>query len=242
MKSLTADEICGLHRAMGTGGTTAKSVRPYDLARPRKLPKSKALSLEEALSKAARSWEESLSAVCGCDASLEIGTPERATFGECVESACIPGAACLLDADGLNGAACIETPADLALRIVNRMAGGRAETRFEARQLTQVELSILGRFLSRFCEGLSEAWGGAIFRVADCRLQISGCRVRGGIPIRLWRASVSRAGLVTSIRRSGSFFARRCLTGCRTSRSDPEAPRTGRMVRSRRCWDQCRSS
>jgi flagellar motor switch protein FliM len=58
----------------------------------------------------------------------------------------------------MSKAAGIELPADLALGVVNRMAGGSGKRVPSARDLTRIEIGIARGFVGRLYEGLSIAW------------------------------------------------------------------------------------
>ena len=163
---LTTDEMKELSRAVrGRAGhhrMVAKPVSPYDLARPSRLPKSKTDALETILRATARSWTDETRQVFGDDTVVALASLERMTFRDFAGALSGTGLIVLADAGDMSKAAGIELPADLALGVVNRMAGGAGKNVPSARDLTRIEVGIARGFVGRLYEGLSAAWHRAL--------------------------------------------------------------------------------
>lgn len=237
-RSLTTDELVELAQAMKDREarpfplSVEKSVSSYDLARPSRLPKSKAGALESVLRDTTRAWADAMRSTIGDDASVSLDSIERMTFG-CYSDA-LSGAELIAvaEADGLGTGIAIELPAQMALSIVNRMSGGRGIAP-SARSLTAIEVNLMRRPIATLRDGLAVAWNGVApveFGPASiCRFASEAGWHRDqalAIAHLTCRASNSVFGLAVAIR-SGLLD---CLPDEMTRRDDNRPPLSPRNV------------
>lgn len=180
IQTLTIDEISELTKVFGSNvqglSKDTPRVEAYDFTRPDRLPKIKLRAAERPLSMLARVWAETASAALRMDVSAKIGSIEEAGFDAYEESLPQYCVIAVADTDHTGGCAYLDMDTDLALRIANRLAGGRGDILHERRKLTQIELFIVKRFMSRLCDDISTVLGQTMpvrFTLADIRQSIN---------------------------------------------------------------------
>ena len=161
--AVTTDEISELGRAFDSTGrranTGSRTVRPYDFTRPDKITKSKLQALEQTFADLGRKWAETMSVLLGSEVSAQVTSVERAASEAYAQTIPETSIVSVAETADLKCAACMDVPSELALRIVNRLAGGKRDISFEPRSLTPIELEIAKRFLDRLFADLSDACG-----------------------------------------------------------------------------------
>jgi len=158
---LTQEEITELTQAMKTATaapSAARQVREYDFTRPDKLSKVHLRVLQSLLSGLERHWSVSLSTVLKSESVVKLGNLEQAKFGAYVESQSQDCVAVGLDVEPFSGISIISIPLDLAVLIVDRLAGGIGKLGKGQRTLTPVDRSILKRLINKLAVDLSRVW------------------------------------------------------------------------------------
>jgi len=163
-QSLSKEEISELSDALsavedvGASEVRRGGVRSYDFEHPDKLSRMNMRALQLIFASLERPWAAIASAALKTEVSVQVGSPEQATFAAYAESFPANYVAAAVKMSPLPGASFIDLPATLALRAVSCLIGIASEELPEARELTLIELSIVKRFLNRLCADLSRAW------------------------------------------------------------------------------------
>ncbi|MHB0912657.1 MAG: flagellar motor switch protein FliM [Armatimonadota bacterium] len=169
-ENLSIEEIGELFRAAKQAGAGSASgcVRAYDFARPADLPRSNVRALDAVLSRLGELWPPVLSAALRTESEVRVGPLQQGAFADLPISR---GVIFILSMSPLPGRIFVTLPAQFALGIANRMAGGRIGAEREHGLLTRAETSILRCLAARLLPRIAEAWK----PVAPMQCALLGC-------------------------------------------------------------------
>lgn len=154
------EEFSQAMKAADSGGSKkrVKQVRTYDFAHPDKLSKVHLRVLQSMMSCLERTWSSTLTSTLKIETVVTLDSVEQAAFGACAESFPTASIITALTMKPLSGASYLQMSSTLGLGLIGRMAGSRAQSDWEPRELTMVEQKILQRLLDRLISDLKAAW------------------------------------------------------------------------------------
>jgi len=167
---LSQNEIDSLLAALSTGDPgesgnvqdTGKGVKIYDFKHPDRFSKDQTRSLQMLHEHFARLFSTSLSTYLRTICEVKLVSVDQLSYDEFIRS--IPNPTCinLFEMHPLNGTAVLEISPSLAFSVVDRLMGGRGQTFQRNRELTEIEVSIVLKIISRIFDELKDAWGDVI--------------------------------------------------------------------------------
>lgn len=139
-------------------GTTPRAVKPYDFRRPDKFSKDQLRTLQVLHENFARRASSVLAAYLRTVVQVSLVSIEQESFGEFIQHLSSPAILHVVEMAPLPGRAILETSPDVALAMLDRMLGGFGRSLGQARELTDVEVSLLESVIHHELTCLSEAW------------------------------------------------------------------------------------
>jgi len=167
---LTQEEIDTLLAALSSGEIkpnavtesrekrTAK-VKTYDFSRPEKFSKEHFRTIQMLHENFARLWANPLGAVLRQPVQVSVLGVEQMTYEEFVMELPSPTILATFSMAPLDGNGLIELSTNLGFPIFERLLGGRGGTGGQARELTNIEKSVIATVLEDGLVMLKEAWG-----------------------------------------------------------------------------------
>ncbi len=168
---LTQSEIDNLLKALSTGELdaeevvqekTEKKIRVYDFRRPDKFAKDQLRTLEMIHENYARLVSTFLSGYLRSYVTVELMTVEQLTYYEFTNSLSNPTLLALCDVKPLSGNIIFEINPTLTYFIIDRVLGGYGVGEVKARNLTEIEESIMRNLLDKIVALLEEPWENVI--------------------------------------------------------------------------------
>ena len=150
--------------------TAARTVKPYDFRRPDKFSKDQLRTLQILHESFARRVSSVLSAYLRTVVQVSLISIEQEAFGEFVQHLSNPAVLHVIELDPLPGRAILETSPDVAFAMLDRLLGGYGRALGRARELTDVELSLLETVVNHNLSCLRDAWANVASlnpRIAD---------------------------------------------------------------------------
>lgn len=152
-------DICsGAMSKSNEGAVGTPEVRPYDFVHPDKLSKSNLRALRLVFSGLERPWTATISTKLRTEAQASLLSFEQMPFSKYAESVSENTVFFTIVMPPLRGYAIVDISPEFALRLIDRLAGGKGEMLQQARGLTEIERRITGRFLSNLMPGFIDAW------------------------------------------------------------------------------------
>lgn len=135
-----------------------KKVKLYDFKRPDKLSKDQLRTLQMIHETFARLNTNMLSAQLRAAVQIQVISVEQITYQEFIRS--IPEFTILgiFDTGSLEGNAIIELNPSIVFTIIDRLFGGPGETTDLARELTDIEMTVIERMILKMLNNLRESW------------------------------------------------------------------------------------
>jgi len=164
---LSQSEIDQLLAAISSGEAAAESadahtdrrkIRIYDFKRQDKLSKDQIRILSNIHEIFARLTTTSLSAQLRSLAQIHVASVDQLTFEEFTRSIPNPTTLAIVQMDPLKGSAILEIDPAVSFSIIDRLFGGRGEGGKLARELTDIERSVVEGIVVRMLGNLREAW------------------------------------------------------------------------------------
>ena len=163
---LSQSEIDNLLAALSTGeidademkGTTDKPVKEYDFARPAKFSKEHLRTLEIVFEHYGRLLSTNLPVYLRMNVAVSVINSEALTFSEFSNSLPNPVILGIVNFHPLNGNIMIEVASNLGFAFIDRMLGGAGDTLEKSREFSEIELSILEKFLVICTRLMREPW------------------------------------------------------------------------------------
>lgn len=165
---LSQSEIDALLAALSTGTINAeevkseekkKKVKTYDFRRPNKFSKDQVRTLVMLHENFARLLTTSLSTYLRTMVRAEVASVDQLTYEEFTKSLQNPTIMNILTLKPLEGNMIFEFSPNLAFAMIDRLLGGVGSTVEKARELTDIEQTVIKRVMQRTFGNIREAWG-----------------------------------------------------------------------------------
>jgi len=182
---LSQDEIDALLVATGSEDgedeavksvVQSSSPRPvitYDFKHPTRVSKEQQRTLENLHSNLARMMASSFSTEQRCVVDCEIAFVDQTTYAEFIMSLSNPSCSYSFTIEPLAGPAIIDFSLPVAYSFIDRQFGGSGgQTQQEARPLTSIERTVMGKVVTRTLADLEATWESLLkIQVSDAELE-----------------------------------------------------------------------
>ncbi|WP_029165887.1 flagellar motor switch protein FliM [Aminiphilus circumscriptus] len=164
---LSQSEIDALLSALSSGSVDLEAIsesaredkiKLYDFRRPDKFSKDQLRAIQMIHESFARQVTTTLSTMVRAMVSAEVVSVDQLAYDEFVRSLVQPTTIAVLEMYPLTGNAVMELNPHLVFSIIDRMLGGKGEPLRKARELTDIERTVVERVLLRMLELLEESW------------------------------------------------------------------------------------
>ena len=168
---LSQSEIDKLLSALSDGTVSAeevkaeddqKKVKVYDFKRPDKFSKDQIRTLYMLHESFARMLNTYLSTHLRTMVSVEVASVEQLTYQEFVQSLANPSVISILAVPPLKGNIIMEVNTEIAFAFIDRVFGGEGKGGIKTRVLTEIEETVMRRFVDTAMEEFKEAWHNVI--------------------------------------------------------------------------------
>ena len=139
-------------------GPADSSIQPYDFRRPERFSKDQLRALRFLQDRFARQLSTSIAAYLRTSSDVQVFRVEELTYGDFLASLPETTVIFALDFQPVSGTGAIEMDLDAAFACVHSMLGGRGKSTVEARALTDIEQSILGKILNLIVDVHTKEW------------------------------------------------------------------------------------
>lgn len=164
---LSQDEIDQLLTAISSGevetqemqqATDQKKIKIYDFKRPDKFSKDQIRTVSIMHETFARLTTTSLSAQLRSLVHVHVASVDQLTYEEFIRSIPNPTTLAVINMDPLKGSAILEIDPAVTFSIIDRLFGGQGEGTKLARDLTDIEQSVMEGIIVRILGNMREAW------------------------------------------------------------------------------------
>lgn len=164
---LSQSEIDSLLSALTSGSVDLDSmtqdtgeykIKVYDFKRPDKFSKDQLRAIQMIHESFARQLSTVMSTLIRSIVSAEVASVDQLAYEEFLNSLVQPTVIGTLEMHPFNGNALIEMNPNLVFAIIERLLGGKGEFTGKARELTDIEKTVIERVLMRMLELLEESW------------------------------------------------------------------------------------
>lgn len=165
---LSQSEIDKLLSALSDGTVSAddvkveddhqKKIKTYDFKRPDKFSKDQIRTLFMLHESFSRLLNTYLSAHLRTMVSVEVASVEQLTYQEFIQALSNPSVISILAVPPLKGNIILELNTEIAFAFIDRVFGGEGRTGIKPRVLTEIEETVMRRFLDAAMGHLREAW------------------------------------------------------------------------------------
>src|SRR5690554_5747980 len=160
---LSQEEIDSLIQALSTGELDesekkTEEVSLYDFKRPNKFSKEQTRTLLNIHENFARILSNFLTVYLRTNVQVKMESVSQITFEEFIFSLPSPTLMTIFSAGETMGSAMLETNPQFVFPIIDLLFGGRGEMPSAARELTEIELTVMRRILAKILENLRYAW------------------------------------------------------------------------------------
>lgn len=168
---LSQDEIDQLLTAISSGevesqdvqqATDQKKIKIYDFKRPDKFSKDQIRTVSIMHETFARLTTTSLSAQLRSLVNVHVASVDQLTYEEFIRSIPNPTTLAVINMDPLKGSAILEIDPAVTFSIIDRLFGGQGEGTKLARDLTDIEQSVMEGIIVRILGNMREAWSTVI--------------------------------------------------------------------------------
>jgi flagellar motor switch protein FliM len=141
-----------------TQDTGEYKIKVYDFKRPDKFSKDQLRAIQMIHESFARQLSTVMSTLIRSIVSAEVASVDQLAYEEFLNSLVQPTVIGTLEMHPFNGNALIEMNPNLVFSIIERLLGGKGEFTGKARELTDIEKTVIERVLMRMLELLEESW------------------------------------------------------------------------------------
>ncbi|MBV6492696.1 MAG: Flagellar motor switch protein FliM [Turneriella sp.] len=170
---LSQDEIDQLLTAISSGDAQTeefsatqaeqKKVKIYDFKRPDKFSKDQIRTVQMMHETFARLTTTALSAKLRAMVGVHVQSVDQLTYEEFIRSIPNPTTLSLINMDPLKGSAILEVDPQITFTIIERLFGGMGDiSKKIARELTDIEMSVIEGIIVHILGNLREAWSTVI--------------------------------------------------------------------------------
>jgi flagellar motor switch protein FliM len=162
---LSQNEIDTLIQALSTGEFNGQrsedddsQSHKYDFRRPNKFSKEQMRTLQIIHENYARITSNFLTAYLRTNIKIQLATVSQVTFEEFIFSLPTPTLMTIFSASESLGSAMLETNPQFTFPIIDLLFGGRGEMPKAVRELTEIEITVMRRVITKMLENLRYAW------------------------------------------------------------------------------------
>ncbi|MGE9840652.1 flagellar motor switch protein FliM [Selenomonas bovis] len=164
---LSQSEIDKLLSALSDGTVSAeevkadeeqKKVKVYDFKRPDKFSKDQIRTLYMLHESFARLLNTYLSTHLRTIVNVEVASVEQLTYQEFVQSLANPSVISILAVPPLKGTIIMEVNTEIAFAFIDRVFGGEGKASIKPRVLTDIEETVMKRFVDTAMEHFRDSW------------------------------------------------------------------------------------
>ncbi|RJX27842.1 MAG: flagellar motor switch protein FliM [Dethiobacter sp.] len=165
---LSQSEIDSIINALSSGDLSSKQqddellqahkVVPYDFRRPNKFSKDQMRTLKNIHENFARMLTNFLTAYLRIPAAVKLESASQVIYEEFICSLPLPTLVTVFRLSENNGSALLETNSFFTFPIIDILFGGEGKIIKQARELTEIELSVLRRVNEKVLNNLRYAW------------------------------------------------------------------------------------
>ena len=168
---LSQDEIDQLLTAISTGdieteevtkAADQRKIKIYDFKRPDKFSKEQIRTVSIMHETFARLTTTALSAQLRSIATVHVASVDQLTYEEFIRSIPNPTTLGIINMDPLKGSAVLEIDPSVTFSIIDRLFGGQGQGTKIARDLSDIEQSVMEGIIVRILGNLREAWSQVI--------------------------------------------------------------------------------
>lgn len=135
-----------------------KNLRKYDFKKPSPIPEEQKNTIALLHEHYAQKLKVNLSAFLRTEVETSIENVEQITFSAYISSLNTPTCISSFDMSPLNGFGLIEVNAIIAYSVIDRMLGGNGSPPKQVRPFTDVEISIIRKFIGNLLTDLQDTW------------------------------------------------------------------------------------
>jgi flagellar motor switch protein FliM len=139
-----------------------QSVKPYDFRSPDKFSKDQVRAFQSLHEGYARALGASWSASLRSTVRVRVMSVEAVTYGDFVHALPPVTVISIFSAPPLRGVALLEMRPEVAFPMIDRLLGGTGEPLPQARELTEIERTLVGSVIERSLHNLAETWQGLV--------------------------------------------------------------------------------
>ena len=133
-------------------------IQLYDFKHPERISKEQIRTLRTIHDGFARMFATYLSSVLRTMVDVNLLSIDQVTFSEYSLSLSVPNALYILKSSNLEGKALLEVSPQFLLFVVDRMLGGVGDTEVAAREITNVEQTVVLKVVQTIINQLNEVW------------------------------------------------------------------------------------
>lgn len=168
---LSQEEIDQLLTAISSGdieteeihqNTDQRKIKIYDFKRPDKFSKEQIRTVSIMHETFARLTTTALSAQLRSLVQVHVASVDQLTYEEFIRSIPNPTTLALINMDPLKGSAILEIDPAITFSVIDRLFGGKGEGTKAARELTDIENSVMESIIVRILGNMREAWSNVI--------------------------------------------------------------------------------
>jgi flagellar motor switch protein FliM len=137
---------------------TEYSLKVYDFKRPDKFSKDQLRAIQMIHEAFARQLSTVMSTLIRSMVTAEVASVDQLAYEEFVNSLVQPTVIGMLEMYPFNGNALVEINPNLVFAMIDRLLGGKGEFTGKARELTDIEKTVIERVLMRMLELLEDSW------------------------------------------------------------------------------------
>ncbi len=135
-----------------------KDVKEYDFARPPKFNKDHLRTLEIIFDNYGRKLATFLTGYLRTNVTLEVVNSEQVTYSEFSSTLLNPIILSIFELEPLNGTVVSELSASVGFAVIDRLLGGEGKPLEKLREFSDIEKTILKRFVEHLLNFLLEPW------------------------------------------------------------------------------------
>jgi flagellar motor switch protein FliM len=164
---LSQSEIDSLLSALTSGAvdldtmtqeTGEYKIKVYDFKRPDKFSKDQLRAIQMSHEAFARQLSTVMSTLIRSIVAAEVASVDQMAYEEFLNSLVQPTVIGTLEMYPFNGNALIEVNPNLVFAMIDRLLGGKGDFAGKARELTDIEKTVIERVLMRMLELLEDSW------------------------------------------------------------------------------------
>ena len=135
-----------------------KKISVYDFRRPDRVSKEQLRSIRNLHDKFARNFSSDLSSFLRTITDISLISADQMTYGEFLMSLPDPTSFNIISMIPLQGNVVLEINPSLIFPIVDKLLGGQGLPLYQARELTQLEMTIIDGIISIILKNLEDVW------------------------------------------------------------------------------------